>query len=96
MMIRSSALTTLGTRRLSPVQWNEAGYHFFDVLACEDVSPFDDGMIRRALLRGSVVCEKVDELSPAINRQLWAIGYVATVRSDPADRTVVVEVSKSC
>lgn len=94
MMISSSALTALGTRRLSPVQWGQAGCHFFYVRACADVSPFDDGMIRRALLRGSLVCEEVDGLSRAINRQLWAIGYVATVRSDPVDRTVVVEVSK--
>jgi hypothetical protein len=94
MMISSSALTALGTRPLSPVQWNQAGCHFFYVRACADVSPFDDGMIRKALLRGSLVCEKVDELGRAINRQLWAIGYVATVRSDPVDRTVVVEVSK--
>ena len=93
-MIRSSALTALGTRRLSPVQWNRAGCQLFYVRACADVSPFDDGMIRRALLRGSVVCEKVDELSPAINRQLWAIGYVARVRFDQVDRTVEIEVSK--
>ena len=95
MMIRSSALTALGTRRLNPVQWNRAGCHYFYVRACADVSPFDDGMIRRALLRGSLVCQKLDELGQAINRQLWEIGYVATVQSDPVDRSVVVEVSKS-
>jgi hypothetical protein len=94
MMIRSSALTALGTRRLSPVQWNRAGCRLFYVSACADVSPFDDGMIRRALLRGSLVCQKVDELSHAINRQLWEIGYVARVRFDQVDRTVEVEVSK--
>jgi hypothetical protein len=96
MVVRSSALTAPGTRRLSPVQWNRDGCHRFDVHACEDVPTFDDGMIRRALLRGSLVCERVDGLSHAINRQLWAIGYVATVQSDPVDRTVEVEVSKSC
>lgn len=95
MMIHSSALTALGPRRLSPVQWNRAGCHLLYVSASADVSPFDDGMIRRALLRGSVVCEKVDELSRAINRQLWTIGYVARVRFDRASRTVEVEVSKS-
>ena len=94
MMIRSSALTALGTRGLSPVQWNRSGCHVFYVRACADVSPFDDGMIRGALLRGSLVCKKLDELSRAINRELWAIGYVARVRSDPVDRSVVVEVSK--
>lgn len=94
MMVRTSALTASGTRRLSPVQWNQDGRHGFDVQACEDVPAFDDGMIRGALIRGSLVCEKVDGLSPAINRQLWAIGYVARVQSDPVDRSVMVEVSK--
>ena len=61
----------------------------------EDVPTFDDVMIRRALLRGSLVCEDVDGLSRTINRQLWPIGYVARVQSDPVDRSIVVEVSKS-
>ena len=94
MMVHPNALTALGTRPLNPVQWNRAGCHFFYVRAGADVSPFDESLIRSALLRGSLVCDKVDQLSNAINRQLWEIGYVATVRSDPVDRSVVVEVSK--
>ena len=95
MMVRSGALTASGMRRLSPVQWSHDGCPDFDLQVREDVPTLDEGMIRRALLRVSVVCEDVDVLSQAINRQLWQIGYVAAVWSDPVDRSVVVEVSMS-
>jgi hypothetical protein len=65
------------------------------VLACEDVPTFDDGMIRRALLRSSLICGTVDRLNLAINRELWTIGYAARVLWDPAEHSVLVEVSKS-
>ena len=94
MIVRSS-LTASDTRRLSPVQWNQDGCHGLDVQARGDVPTFDDDMIRSALRSGSFGCESVDGLSQAINRQLWAIGYAARVESDPVDRSVVVEVSKS-
>jgi hypothetical protein len=94
MIVRSGALTASGTRRLSPVQWNRDGCHRFDVYACEDIPTFDDGMILMALLRGSLVCKKMEGLGQALNRQLWEIGYIATVRSDPVDSSIVVEVSK--
>ena len=94
MMVSSGALTASGTRRLSPVQWNQDGCHRFDVQACEDVPTYDDVMIGSALRSGTIGCENVGGLSQAINRQLWAIGYVARVQSDPVDRSVVVEVSK--
>jgi hypothetical protein len=92
-MDRSSAITSPGMRRLSPVQWSHDACPGFDVQVCEDVPTLDEGMIRRALLRVPVVCEDVDGLSHAINRQLWQIGYVAAVSSDPVDRSVLVEVS---
>jgi hypothetical protein len=95
MTVSSNALTASGTRRLSPVQWNQDGCHRFDVHAREDVPTVDDGLIRRALLRCSLGCDDLDGLKRAIKRQLWLIGYVARVRSDPVDRSVVVEVSKS-
>jgi hypothetical protein len=95
MMVLSDALTASGTRRLSPVQWNKDGCRGFDVEVRKDVPAFDEGMIRRALLRGSLVCGNVDGLSLALNRKLWAIGYVARVQSDPVDRSIVVEVSMS-
>jgi hypothetical protein len=94
MTVVSSQLTAPCGRRLSPVQWNQDGRHRFDVHACEDVPKFDDGMIRRALLRGSFFCQTVAGLSHAINRQLFEIGYVATVQTDPVDDSIVVEVSK--
>jgi hypothetical protein len=95
MMVRSRAVMASGMRRLSPVQWSHDGRPGFDVQVREDVPAFDEGMIRRALLRGSLVCEDIDGLSHAINRQLWQIGYVGAVWPDPVDRSVVVEVSKS-
>jgi hypothetical protein len=61
----------------------------------EDVPVFDEGIIRRALLRGALVSKNVDGLSRAIARQLWLIGYVARVQSDLVDCSVVVEVSKT-
>jgi hypothetical protein len=94
MTVVSHALAAPGARRLSPVQWNQDGCHRFDVHACEDVPTYDEGMIRRALLRSSFCCRTVDGLLQATNRQLWAIGYVATVQTDPIDHSVVVEVSK--
>jgi hypothetical protein len=91
----SVALTASGVRRLSPVQWSQDGCPGFDVQVREDVPALDEGMIRRALLRGSAAWEDVNGLRRAINRQLWQIGYVAEVWSDPADRSVVIEVSMS-
>jgi hypothetical protein len=95
MMAATDALTAPATRRLSSVQWNRDGRHGLDVRVREDVPVFDEGMIRRALLRGALVCTDVDGLSLAINHQLWLIGYVARVQADAVDRSVVVEVSKS-
>jgi hypothetical protein len=95
MMVLSGALTASGTRRLSPIQWHRDGCHGFDVQVREDVPIFDEGMVRRALLRGSLVSEDVDGLRHAITRQLWLIGYKARVQSDSVDGSVVVQVSKS-
>ncbi len=95
MIIGSGALTASGTRRLSSVQWNHGGCHGLDVQAREDVPDFDDSMIRMALLRASLACQSQDCLNRAINRQLWVIGYLAVVQSDPVDHSVVIEVSKS-
>jgi hypothetical protein len=36
----------------------------------------------------------MEGLGQTINRQLWEIGYMATLRSDPVDSSIVVEVSK--
>lgn len=95
MVVSSSALPPSGSRRLSSVPWIHDGCHGLDVQACEDVPTFDEGMIRRALMRGSLDCQKVDGLSQAINGQLWTIGYAATLHEDSVDRLVVVEVSKA-
>jgi hypothetical protein len=95
MMVLSGARAASSTRRLSPVQWHREGCHEFNVHVREDVPVFDEGIIRRALLRGALISEDVDGLSRVITRQLWLIGYVARVQSNLVDRSVVVEVSKS-
>jgi hypothetical protein len=95
MMVRSGAVAASGMRRLSPIELSPDGCPGFDVRVREDVPTLDEGMIRRALLRSSLACENIDGLRHAINRQLWQIGYVAEVWSDPVDRSVVVEVSMS-
>ena len=95
LMVLEGAATAAGMRRLSPIQWHRDCCHGFDVQVREDVPAFDDGMIRRALLRGSLVSQDVDGLSHAITRQLWLIGYKARVESDPVAGSVVVQVSKS-
>jgi hypothetical protein len=95
MMVCSAALTASGPRRLSSVQWNRDGCHGFDVLASEDVPTLHEGMIRRALLRGALVCKDIDELNDVLNRQLWQIGYMASVQPDPVSRSILIEVSKS-
>jgi hypothetical protein len=95
MMDRTDALTASGTRQLSRVPWNQDGCHGFDVQAREDVPAFDEGMIRRALLRSSLACEDVAGLTRTINHELWGMGYQALVLSDPVNHLVVVEVSMS-
>jgi hypothetical protein len=95
MMVCSGLFAASGGRRLSSVQWNRDGCHGFDVLASEDVPRLHEGMIRRALLRGASLCRDIDELNTALNHQLWQIGYVASVQSDPVSRSILIEVSAS-
>jgi hypothetical protein len=91
-MLCSSVLEETSTRRLTPVQWNREGRTGFVVRASHDVPSCHDGMIRRALLRSSLESADLDGLKVAIDRELWAVGYAATVQADPAEGSVVVEV----
>ena len=93
MALRTEALVAPGARRVASVPWNQDGYRGIAVHMGDDVPTQDHGMIRRALIRGSLVCENLDGLSRAMNRQLWGIGYFARVMSDPLDGSVIVEVS---
>jgi hypothetical protein len=95
MVVYSGALSAPGVRRLSSIQWNHDNCQAVDVLALDDVPPLHEGMIRRALLRGALVCHDIDELTMALNRQLWQIGYAARVESDPVSHAILIEVSKS-
>jgi hypothetical protein len=94
MTLRSESLMDTRARWLGSVPWNQDGCHRIAVQVGDDVPALDHGMIRRALVRGSLVCESVTDLSRAINRNLWEIGYFAKVKSDRYDDgSVVVEVS---
>ncbi len=82
-------------RPLSPVQWNREGRRDIVVRARGDVPTYDDGMIRRALLRASLLAEDVAALKHAIACEIFEIGYSARMRADSPDGSFVVEVSRS-
>jgi hypothetical protein len=82
-------------RSITPVQWNREGRHNIVVRACGDVPTYDDGMIRRALLRASLLAEDVAALKHAIACEIFELGYSARMRADTPDGFLVVEVSRS-
>jgi hypothetical protein len=47
-------------------------------------------MIRVALVRGALACRRIDRLERALNRELWPLGYVAHLKRDLTDRSVVL------
>ena len=82
-------------RPLSPVQWNRADRRGIVVQACGDVPTYDDGMIRRALLRASLIAGDVAALKRAIACEIFEIGYSARLQADTPDGSLLVEVSRS-
>jgi hypothetical protein len=78
-----------GNRKLGSVPWDHQGYRGLTVHARQDVPAFDDSMIRAALLRGARLCEEFAFLDRALNRELWAFGYVARLERDVSDRSIV-------
>jgi hypothetical protein len=46
-------------------------------------------MIRVALARGALACSRIGDLERALNRELWALGYVARLERNLTDRSVV-------
>jgi hypothetical protein len=59
------------------------------VHAGTDVPSFDDPMIRVALVRGALACERIGELERVLNRELWPLGYVARLEHNLTDRSLV-------
>jgi hypothetical protein len=88
-------LAVPGMRRLGSVPWTHDGISAFTIRAGEDVPTYDDWMIRAALVRGAIACKKIGLLGRLLNRELWAIGYLAKLEIDPDDGTVVVDIHKS-
>ena len=80
-------------RWIAAVPWYADGYHGLSVQAGTDVPPFDDPMIRGALVRGALACRRVDGLDRALNRELWSLGYVARLEARGIGRgTVLVSI----
>jgi hypothetical protein len=78
-----------GPRKLGPVPWYQDGCRGLTVRAGTDVPSFDDPMIRVALVRGALACWRIDHLERALNRELWPLGYVAHLKRDRTDRSLV-------
>ena len=76
-------------RRLGPVPWCHDGCTALGVRARADVPSSDDSMIRGALMRGALACERLATLDRAMNRELWPLGYVAHLERSIADGPVV-------
>ena len=70
--------------------WYHDGCRLLTILAQGDVPAFDDSMLRAAIVRGAMGCDRLDALDRAINRELWALGYLARLARDTSDRSVVL------
>ncbi len=79
-----------GVRRLGAVLWVHDGHRSLSVTAGADVPSFDDPMIRGALVRGALASQSIDALDRVLNRELWALGYVARLEADLTDSSVVL------
>ena len=90
MVIEMSASNEIGNRKLGSVPWDHEGYRGLTVHARQDVPGFDDSMIRAALVRGAMSCEEFAALDRVLNRELWALGYVARLERDLSDRSIVL------
>jgi len=78
-----------GPRKLGPVPWYQNGCRGLTVHAGTDVPSYDDPMIRVALVRGALACSRIGDLERALNRELWALGYVARLERNLSDRSLV-------
>ena len=89
MVVKTPPNGEVGSRKLGPVAWNHDGCRTLAVHARDEVPSFDDSMIRAALVRGALTCRRFAILDRTINRELWALGYLARIDRDAADRSVV-------
>ena len=89
MPLVSPSRSIPGPRKLGPVPWYQNGCRGLPVHAGTDVPSYDDPMIRVALVRGALACSRIGDLERALNRELWALGYVARLERNLTDRSVV-------
>jgi hypothetical protein len=75
----------MGVRRIGAVPWDHDGCQSLTIWAGEDVPNFDDSVIRGALARCAHVSERIDALGRALNRNLWPLGYAATIAASRQD-----------
>jgi hypothetical protein len=86
----------VAARRLGAVPWYHDGYHGLSVRVTEDVPTFDDPMIRSALIRAAMACDRIESLDRALSRELWTLGYVARLDVNETGLEIIgVEVASS-
>ena len=90
MTIPSPTIAVRSLRKLRPVPWCHDGCSGLAVRARGDVPSFDESMIRSALLRGAISCDRLTALDRAINRELWPLGYVAHLGPGAVDGGMVL------
>jgi hypothetical protein len=74
-------------RRLGAVPWDHDGYRRLTIWAKGDIPFFDDSMIRGALSRCAHACEGLNALDRALNRELWPLGYAASIEATTSDES---------
>jgi hypothetical protein len=89
MVVNTPRNDEVGNRRLGPVPWIHDGCRTLAIHALDEVPSFDDSMIRAALIRGAMACKQLAQLDRTINRELWALGYLARLERNDSDRSVV-------
>jgi hypothetical protein len=82
MTLRSTPTAPPGVRRLRSVPWCHDGRESLVATVDGEIPSCDDGMIRSALVRGADASQTTDALTRVLNRELWAIGYVARLEPD--------------
>ncbi len=75
-------------RRIGAVSWDHDGYQRLAIWAKGDIPLFDESMIRGALARCAHVCERLNTLDRALNRELWPLGYAASIEARPRDVSI--------
>jgi hypothetical protein len=68
-------------RRLGAVPWAHDGHQRLAIWADGDVPRFDDPMIRSALTRCAHISERLKTLERSLNRELWPLGYAASIEA---------------